>query len=53
MRIREGDPLEIFVESGRIFLSKYETSCTFCGEKEGLVQFKDHYICSKCIEELK
>ena len=51
--IAEGDPLEIFVESGRIVLSKYETSCTFCGEKEGLVQFKDHYICSKCIEELK
>ena len=51
--IAEGDPLEIFVEDGRIILSRYQNTCIFCGEKEGLVQFKDHYVCSKCIEELK
>ena len=52
LEIAEGDPLEIYVEGGNIILCKYETTCVFCGSEEGLVPFKGHYICGKCVSEL-
>ena len=32
LRIKEGDPLEIFMEGSYIMLKKYEQTCIFCGE---------------------
>ena len=47
------DALEIYVEDSRIVLKKYEPTCTFCGESENVVTYKDKIICKSCLEELK
>ena len=53
MDIAERDPLEIFVDNGRIILQKYQLSCVFCGGSEGVEAFKEKNICKLCMEELK
>jgi AbrB family transcriptional regulator, transcriptional pleiotropic regulator of transition state genes len=51
-RIHEGDYLGIHVEDQRIILTKVETGCVFCDSGEGLIAFKDKYVCSNCQEGL-
>ncbi len=53
MYIESGDPLEIFVEGDRIILMKYQPSCVFCGNSEGVVQFAEKMICADCIAKLQ
>jgi len=50
--IAEGDPLEIFVENGKIILAKYEVNCTLCGSKEDIVEYNNKSVCKKCIDNL-
>lgn len=47
------DPVEIFVEKDRLILKKYAPACVFCGENDGLTDYKDKKICKKCLCELK
>lgn len=47
-----GDPLEIFVDGDNVILRKYEPACLFCGETEGVVEYKGKLVCKKCREEL-
>lgn len=51
--INEGDPLEIFVESDRIILSKYTPGCIFCGRIPEVRTFKGKHVCDNCIKGLK
>ncbi len=51
-RIHEGDYLGIHVEDQRIILTKVETGCVFCDSGEGLVGFRDKYVCSDCLTSL-
>lgn len=51
--INEKDALEIYVDSNQIILRKYEPSCIFCGEVDGVIDFKGKKVCSKCINSLK
>ncbi|WP_284446244.1 AbrB/MazE/SpoVT family DNA-binding domain-containing protein [Paenibacillus hunanensis] len=52
MNIDVRDGLEIFVDSDRIILKKYEPSCIFTGDTEDLVYFKGKLISRSVIEEL-
>ncbi len=52
MNIDVKDGLEIFVDSDRIILRKYEPSCIFTGETEDLVYFKGKLISRSIINEL-
>ncbi len=52
MNIDVKDGLEIFVDSDRIILRKYEPSCIFTGETEDLVYFKGKLISRNIINEL-
>ncbi len=47
------DPLEIYVDGSQIILKKYEPTCIFCGNAEGVHRIHDKNICENCIEELK
>ncbi|MGH2829870.1 MAG: AbrB/MazE/SpoVT family DNA-binding domain-containing protein [Actinomycetota bacterium] len=51
--LREGDHVDISVEEDRIILSKRRSSCTFCGQANGLRSFRDHHVCATCLAELK
>mgnify|MGYP000929343890 CR=1 FL=1 len=51
--MEEGTPLEIYTDGGQIILKKYEPDCIFCGEVEGVVNWKGKNICKKCLHELR
>ena len=51
--IAERDELEIFMESDRIVLQKYEPACIFCGDADNIVFFNGKRICQNCLEEIK
>jgi transcriptional pleiotropic regulator of transition state genes len=46
--IREGDELEISVDSGAITLRKLEATCVFCGSTEDVGEFLGRGICGVC-----
>lgn len=50
--IGEKDALEIYVDSERIILKKYQPACIFCGNAEQTTYYKDKIICRDCIEIL-
>ena len=47
------DAIEIFVESDKIILKKYEPSCIFCSNAGNVTYFKGKLICADCLESLK
>lgn len=46
--IEEKDALEIYVDSEKIILKKYEPACIFCGNAEGITNFRGKNICREC-----
>jgi transcriptional pleiotropic regulator of transition state genes len=54
LSINEKDALEIYVDSDRIILRKYEPtcSCVFCGNADNVTQFRGKNICSDCAKEI-
>ena len=50
--IAERDELEIYMESDRIVLRKYEPSCIFCGSDQNLVVYSSKNVCRNCIDKL-
>ena len=53
MDINVRDALEIFTDEGRIILQKYEPSCVFCTNVDGITIYKNKRICSNCLAALK
>ena len=51
--IKEMDALEIFTDEGRIILQKYQPSCSFCSNMDGIVLFEGKRICRSCVEKIK
>lgn len=52
MGIEEKDALEIYVDSDKIILKKYEPACIFCQNAEEVVNFKGKNMCKACLTEL-
>jgi transcriptional pleiotropic regulator of transition state genes len=50
--VGERDPLEIYVDEGRIILQKYEPADIFTGSKENLITYHDKKISKETIKEL-
>jgi len=46
------DGLEIFMDSDRIILQKYEPACIFCGNADEVVNFKNKNIYGECYMEM-
>ncbi|HAA38054.1 MAG TPA: AbrB family transcriptional regulator [Firmicutes bacterium] len=46
------DSLEIYVDSERIILKKYEPACLFCGNADNVQHYKGRIVCNDCIQEL-
>ncbi len=53
MDLNPKDGVEVFIEDDKIILKKYRPSCIFCGEADGVIDFKGKKICRGCIEALK
>lgn len=52
MGIEEKDALEIYVDSEKIILKKYEPACIFCSNAEDVVNYKGKNICKSCLTQL-
>ncbi|HEX6971267.1 MAG TPA: AbrB/MazE/SpoVT family DNA-binding domain-containing protein [Limnochordia bacterium] len=53
LQIAEKDALEIYVDGEKIVLKKYEPACIFCGNAEGVRNFRDKNICQDCLQAMK
>ena len=52
MGIEEKDALEIYVDSEKIILKKYEPACIFCDNAEDVVNYKGKNICKSCLTQI-
>lgn len=50
--VSERDPLEIFVDEGKVVLQKYEPTDIFNGNKENLIEFHGKRVSKDSIIEL-
>ena len=50
--VSERDPLEIFVDEGKIILQKYEPTDIFNGDKDDLIDYRGKKVSKKSIAEL-
>lgn len=53
--MKNGEPLEIFVDGDSIMLRKYTPGCTFCGNVDNIKSFKSingKIVCPDCIAAL-
>jgi transcriptional pleiotropic regulator of transition state genes len=50
--IDDKDALEIYVDSEKIILKKYEPDCIFCGEASGVRSYKGKLVCQHCMAEM-
>lgn len=50
--IGDYDLLEIFVEDGRIILTKYQPNCVFCGDVADMQEFRGKNVCKACTTQL-
>ncbi len=50
--IAERDEIEIFMESDRIILQKYEPACIFCGCSRNLIRHRSKNVCGECISQM-
>ncbi len=50
--VSERDPLEIFVDEGRIILQKYEPTDIFNGNKDNLIEYNGKKVSKETIIEL-
>jgi AbrB family transcriptional regulator, transcriptional pleiotropic regulator of transition state genes len=50
--IEERDSLEIYVDSDRIVLRKYEPACVFCGNADEVTNFKGKNVCKACLKDM-
>ena len=53
LQIKLKDHIEIYTESDRIILKKYQPACLYCGDARDVTVFRGHNICKKCLDELK
>jgi transcriptional pleiotropic regulator of transition state genes len=49
LAIEEKDGLEIFIDSDKIILRKYEPSCVFCGSVNDMTTFRGKNVCKQCM----
>lgn len=48
-----GGAFEIFIgDDDSIILKKYEPSCTFCGNCEDIITYKQKNVCKSCVEKI-
>jgi len=52
-QMNEGDPVEILVQGDQIILERYRPRCVFCSSMEGITEYKNRYLCARCITEMK
>lgn len=50
--VKEGDTLKFELNGNTLILTKFESTCLFCGSSESLVEFKGKHVCAECQSSL-
>jgi transcriptional pleiotropic regulator of transition state genes len=50
--ISDKDSLEIYVDGEKIVLRTYQPACIFCGNANGVEQYRGKNICQDCLKDL-
>ncbi|AOY76662.1 AbrB/MazE/SpoVT family DNA-binding domain-containing protein [Clostridium formicaceticum] len=50
--IKEGDPVEFYVEDEKIIIQKFQRQCIFCGNQEDLKLVLDKPVCASCLDTI-
>ena len=50
--IDEKDALEIYVDSEKIILKKYEPACVFCGSADDIQSYRGKNVCKECSKSM-
>lgn len=54
MNIKDGTPMEIFVDRGDIVIRKYQEICVICNDNVGTIKLENgKSICSSCKKEIQ
>ncbi|MBD2865696.1 MULTISPECIES: AbrB/MazE/SpoVT family DNA-binding domain-containing protein [Paenibacillus] len=51
-KMNEGDPVEILVSGDHILLERYRPKCVFCGDMNGVTEYREKHICTNCMREM-
>ncbi len=52
LNIEERDELEIYMETDRIVIEKFEPLCIFCSSSRDLVTYSGKNVCQSCIRKM-
>ena len=52
-KLQPYDQMEIYCIGNKIYINKYEKSCSFCGNTQNLKEYKEGCICKNCLGEIK
>ncbi|MED5019306.1 AbrB/MazE/SpoVT family DNA-binding domain-containing protein [Paenibacillus chibensis] len=52
LKIKDGDPLEIFVDGEKVIFRKYQPGCCLCGneDRELISLYPEKLVCKHCVE---
>lgn len=50
--LKEGDPVEFYVDHEGIVVRPYRVRCVFCGEEHDLIERSRQKVCRNCIAAL-
>ena len=53
LELPEKSPMLISVDGDTILIRKHEDTCLFCRSSIDLLEYKNKYICSKCLKDIK
>ena len=44
--------VEFYIDGDALIVKKWTSHCVFCGETEGLIEYKDKLVCSNCRRDI-
>ena len=47
------DYVQFYLDENGVVLRKYDNCCFLCSSREDVTEYKEKYICKKCIAEIK
>lgn len=53
LKVMNGDKVRIIKDNNTVVIKKVADSCFLCGSENNLIEYKDAYICKKCVREME
>ncbi|HCW52609.1 MAG TPA: AbrB family transcriptional regulator [Clostridium sp.] len=53
LKVMNGDKVRIIKDNNTVVIKKAADNCFLCGSENNLIEYKDVYICKKCVKEME